>query len=67
MLAISVLKHPLLLAMTMLALLCARRCWRSIVTRGLWVKTPALVKALLELHSSVLGVGLLRASNHNTR
>lgn len=51
----SIVRHPLVLIIALLLLLGLRRLWRGYITRPLWVQAPQWIKALLELHSSVLG------------
>ncbi len=54
--AIAVLRHPLLLSLALALLMAARRAWRSVITRALWLQCPSLIKAALESHASLLGV-----------
>ena len=59
---IAVLKHPLRLLLALALLLSARRCWRSIITRNLWIRCPNKIKAALESHASLLGVIVIAAT-----
>ena len=61
-LALSLLRHPLLLSSTLGALLGARSAWRSCVLRPLWLNAPAALKTVLEMHSALLGVAVVAAA-----
>ena len=58
---IAAFAHPLLVCALLMALLITRRSWRSFVTRRLWLRAPATLKAVLELHSSLLGLFVMFA------
>ena len=60
-LAIALCEHPVLICLVLLLLLLMRRVWRSLVARQLWLKAPLVIKAVLELHASVLGAFVLFA------
>ena len=57
--ALVVLRHPLIMCMTLLVVMACRRALRACVTRQLWILAPSAPKALLELHSSVLGAAVV--------
>ena len=57
--ALVVLHHPLVMCTTLLFVLACRRALRACVTRQLWIHAPSAPKALLELHSSVLGAAVV--------
>ena len=57
--ALVVLHHPLVMCTTLLFVLTCRRALRACVTRQLWIHAPSAPKALLELHSSVLGAAVV--------
>jgi len=57
--ALVLLHHPLVMCTTLLFVLACRRALRACVTRQLWIHVPSAPKALLELHSSVLGAAVV--------
>ena len=57
--ALVVLRHPLVMCTTLLVVMACRRALRACVTRQLWILAPSAPKALLELHSSVLGAAVV--------
>ena len=54
-LGLALLRHPLLLAGLLGVILATRRGWRNGVLRWLWIRSPNVLKSLLEAHSSLLG------------